>query len=98
MVIHQVVVSEETRHEIDPVRGIQIRKEQVLKQGSSATIQDPEHGTFLRDKHGSFDVPDELGEQLCKQPGWYVGPNPFGEVVAEAKKARATKTRAKAHA
>ena len=52
-------------------------------------IQDPVHGTFQRDKHGSFDVPDELGEQLTAGPDWYAGPNPFGEVAAEAKKARA---------
>ena len=89
MQIHQVVVSEETRHEIDPIRGIQIRKEKVLKQGSSLTIQSPEHGTFERDKHGSFDVPDELAEQLCAGPDWFTGPNPFGEVAAEAKKASA---------
>ena len=89
MQIHQVVVSEETRHEIDPIRGIQIRKERVLKQGSSVTIQDPEYGTFTVDKHGTFDVPDELAERLCAGPDWYPGPNPFGEVAAEAKASRA---------
>jgi len=89
MQIHQVVVSEELRQEIDPIRGVQLRKEKVLKQGSSVTIQDPEHGTFKVDKHGSFDVPDELGARLIAGPDWYAGPNPFGEVVEVAKKARA---------
>ncbi len=89
MQIHQVVASEVLRHEVDPIRGIQVRKEQVLQQGSAATVQDPEFGTFHRAKDGSFDVPDELAESLLAQPGWFPGPNPFAEVEPKAPRAKA---------
>ena len=88
MEIHQVIESEVLRHEIDPVRGIQIRKDRVLKQGSASVISDPEFGEFKADKDGTFDVPDGLAVTLLCQPGWHEGPNPFAE-PEEPRKARA---------
>ena len=87
MEIHQVIESEVLRHELDPIRGVQMRKERVLKQGSASVITDPEFGEF-KAENGTFDVPDGLAVTLLCQPGWYEGPNPFAE-VAEPKKARA---------
>lgn len=79
MLIHQVVASEQSRHEIDPRRGLVLRKEKVLSPGGAAVIASPEFGTYEADEHGTFDVPDELGQHLCGGPGWYEGPNPFGD-------------------
>jgi hypothetical protein len=91
MKIHQVVESTELKHVIDPIRGMTVHREQVLKPGVAATIDHPEHGTFEINPDGSFDVPDELGEWLCNTPGWYEGSTPFGEQVDRTKAARTKK-------
>jgi hypothetical protein len=95
--IHQVIASEEARHEIDPLRGSIVRKEQVLKRGSVEKIASPEHGGFSISDDGTFDVPEELAEFYLKQPDWYQGPNPF--VQMEEQKAKvATKPKRSAAA
>lgn len=77
MKIHQVVETFENLHEIDPRKGPVLRKERVLKEGSTTAIDDPTHGHFEIGPDGSFDVPDELGVFLCRTPDWFEGPNPF---------------------
>ena len=93
MKIHQVVVTHENRYETDPIKGIVIRKDEVLKPGGVVALQDPEFGSFEAE-NGTFDVPEELGARMCKGPDWYEGPNPFAEVEAHEKRLKRTKAAA----
>lgn len=83
MKIHQVIATQEPRHDVDPVRGVILRMETVLKAGTALTIAGGDHGSFDIGEDGAFDVPDELGEFLLSTPGWFEGTNPFydGSVV-----------------
>ena len=89
MKIHQVIVTEEVQHSVDPRRGVIARREQVLQQGSTREIKDPEHGKFDIGSDGAFDVPDELGLFFLKQPGWFEGANPYAEVKTTKRGAKA---------
>jgi len=91
MKIYQVVATEELRHEVDPIKGIRVRREQVIAQGGALSIAGGEHGTFEIGSDGSFDVPDEFGRFMLNQPGWYEGVNPLGSPTpVEAPKTKAT--------
>jgi hypothetical protein len=91
--IYQVIATEELRHEVDPIKGVRARKETVLARGGSTSIADGEGGTYEIGPDGSFEVPDELGHFLLKQPGWYEGVNPLGgPTPAEAPKTKSEKS------
>ena len=82
MQVHQVVVMEVPRYEIDPRKGATMRRERVLTPGSASVISDSEHGEFAADASGTFDVPEGLAGTLLCQPGWFEGPNPFPPAAA----------------
>ena len=81
--IHEVAVFEENIHALDPIRGMVLRKEQVIKQGSTHRLV--HDGETYDAVDGTFTVPAEFAEMLLNTPGWYPGPNPF---PAEKPKAR----------
>ena len=81
--IHQVEVFHEKHHVLDPVRGMVLKSEDVIRRGTASHISH-DLGEFDVESDGSFIVPDEVAEFLCNTPGWYEGPNPFvDEIVAE---------------
>ena len=93
MLIHHVETYEVARHEIDPKLGVVLRKERVVRKGGVVTIANPDFGTFEIQPDGSFDVPDELATDLCNQPGWFPGPNPFVDDDPAPKKPARSRTK-----
>ena len=92
MEIHEVAVFEENIHHLDPVRGMVLRKEQVLKQGTTHRLVSD--GVQYDAVDGTFDVPADVAAFYLATPGWFPGPNPF-PADTPAPKSRA-KTAAKA--
>ena len=81
--IHQVEAHEQYEYEIDPIRGgVRRRTSDVTQQGSASAISH-ESGEYEIDDEGSFDVPEDVAEYFCNQPGWYRGPNPFAAQIVE---------------
>jgi len=75
--IHQVIASEQLRHEIDPLKGSIVRRDKVLKKGDVHGISAGDGQEFEIQADGTFDVPEEVAGFFLKQPDWYPGPNPF---------------------
>lgn len=91
MKIHNVQVSSEPDHYINPQTGrIELRSVSHLAPTGTDQIVWPNRGgepdIYLGDDDGSFDVPVHVGEAYTKRPGWYVGENPFSEQLLEAAK------------
>jgi hypothetical protein len=88
--IHQVVVTETPHYEVDPVLGVKRTTSKDMLPGSASVISAGDHGTFEVGSDGAFDVPNELGEEFLRMPGWFPGANPF-VVEPAAKQAKAAK-------
>jgi len=87
--IHNVEVSQTKRYVTDPEKGLVLKHDSLIKQGSASTItHDGE--TYKVDSDGTFDVSEECAAFLTHTPGWYNGPNPF---VTEAPAAPARRVK-----
>ncbi len=95
--IHQVEVFHEKHHTLDPIRGMVLKTEDVIRRGSASRISH-ELGEFDIEPDGSFIVPDEVAEFLCNTPGWFEGPNPFVEEIAAENASTPKPSRRKAKA
>ncbi len=91
--IHNVEVFNESHYELDPIRGAVMKSEKVLKPGAAQNINHDDV-EYEIDADGTFDVPDEVAEFLCRQPGWFPGTSPFQEAPeVERKNAAKPRTR-----
>jgi hypothetical protein len=74
--IHNVEVSQTKRYITDPEKGLVLRHDDNIQQGSASSItHDGE--TYTVDSDGTFDVSEECAAFLTHTPGWFSGPNPF---------------------
>lgn len=95
MQIYHVQSTVEDRHDVDPLKGIVVRREEILKESSLERLSHPEHGTFERRADGTFEVPDDFGRFLLSRRMadgvWKQGKSPFAkapEAVEAPKGAR----------
>jgi hypothetical protein len=93
--IHNVEVTKTKRYITDPAKGLTLVHDDHIQKGSATAINYGNE-TYEIDADGSFDVSDEAAAFLCKQPGWYEGPNPFPPEVEAAPTRKPSKAKAAA--
>ena len=86
--IHKIRSFETMKFVEDPATGRQVqqRLQQFDVDSSDRVVHDGQ--VYEVQPDGSFHVPVELAEFLCRQPGWFAGPNPFAEKLLQGRESQ----------